>query len=419
MFIHRRAWVQAQERSGLHPAALSDEGLRALLQAAYQASLQPEEGRYPSFRIFVSQSETDRENPCLIPLGDLSVHPKILHRVCHIVQVRTHALKVVERNGQLMCTGIIALRHHDRRLGAPPESSGPPMVGMMIRVDGPGDIRVSEMGVFCTLRGGEARVFQHPFDSVPPVQSWTQELLDVLWQKCLDAGAQDPQSASDSSNYILGIEHLMMMVPEILGRVLFSVMRQKHGGAFAVVPTDANLRELIHINYQTAGCDLGVHISDYYVMAERMLQPRSSKASTDFQHAWMDFESGAKTLAQKREQLYSAVYAISSLANTDGCVVLNRDLQVRGFGGEIQIDQDDVDQVRIVRHHPAPQAELRPEALGGTRHRSAFRLCALLPGTLCFVISQDGSLSVLFGRDGKQVDYWKGMGVQPGLDEPR
>ena len=78
-----------------------------------------------------------------------------------------------------------------------------------------------------------------------------------------------------------------------------------------------------------------------------------------------------------RELLISKARSLANLGKVDGCVVVDRQLQLRGFGGKIGFDN-------------------RDPVEGGMRHNSAHWLCQVVPGTIAFVVSQDGDLTVYF-----------------------
>lgn len=110
-----------------------------------------------------------------------------------------------------------------------------------------------------------------------------------------------------------------------------------------------------------------------------------------------------------------------------------------GFGGEIRVDDAVVRDSRCYAGFYARPVEIREEKSAGkfelwncacadhterakglvelnevgTRHRSAFRLCAALPGTLAFVVSQDRTLSVFYGEDHEHVWLWRRLEASP------
>jgi hypothetical protein len=106
--------------------------------------------------------------------------------------------------------------------------------------------------------------------------------------------------------------------------------------------------------------------------------------------------------------LVAEALSIAGLGGVDGCVVLTDGLKVISFGSEIGVPEHDLNSSRY-RHVNAvdgsPREDQSGESLGGTRHRSAFRLVRVVPGSTAVVVSQDGNITVI-GNDGKAVTAW-------------
>jgi hypothetical protein len=100
----------------------------------------------------------------------------------------------------------------------------------------------------------------------------------------------------------------------------------------------------------------------------------------------------------------------ASLTAVDGAVVLRRDWKIVGFGAGITEtglvgDDETVECGRRPDSIDEPHA--RPLSRSGMRHRSAYRFCQRVPGTMAFVISQDGTLSA-FCDVGKGIRLFDG-----------
>ena len=84
--------------------------------------------------------------------------------------------------------------------------------------------------------------------------------------------------------------------------------------------------------------------------------------------------------------------------------MLNRRLQLCGFGGEITVTDE------VARNAPRKFTDYKTgeewdydgflRGIGGTRHKSAARLCKTHDGILNFVVSQDGQFKVFSSADG-------------------
>jgi len=109
-------------------------------------------------------------------------------------------------------------------------------------------------------------------------------------------------------------------------------------------------------------------------------------------------------LDARHARVFSYARSVAHLAAIDGCVVLDRELRLQGYGGKIAADE-------AARASKITFADVQTKLLReeseifnrfGQRHRSAFYLCKCCPHALAFVLSQDGALRV-FGSDATHV----------------
>ena len=99
---------------------------------------------------------------------------------------------------------------------------------------------------------------------------------------------------------------------------------------------------------------------------------------------------------------------VAALAAVDGAVLLQRDLKLVGFGAEItKAEMPSGDETVEHGNHPPPLGKPAPTSLTdfGMRHRSAIRFCQEVPGTMAFVVSQDGGIRLFTSMDGS-VRQW-------------
>lgn len=83
------------------------------------------------------------------------------------------------------------------------------------------------------------------------------------------------------------------------------------------------------------------------------------------------------------------------LASVDGALVLNPDLSVRGFGAKITCHQPIDVPAQLARNAAGTALGDSPLPMLGTRHGSAARFCYNHVGAICFVVSQDRTVSCL------------------------
>ena len=121
---------------------------------------------------------------------------------------------------------------------------------------------------------------------------------------------------------------------------------------------------------------------------------------------WSESTVGTDPAIDARDEgLFEVANLIAGLTGVDGAVVMTEGLELIGFGAEILGNLPEVS--RVARALDLEGAQVRVETTEGvgTRHRSAYRLCAANPRVLAIVISQDGGVRLACSRDGT-VTYW-------------
>lgn len=112
---------------------------------------------------------------------------------------------------------------------------------------------------------------------------------------------------------------------------------------------------------------------------------------------YLDESIQGSDLEDNRREIDSTIWFISLLTRVDGLVLLDQHLNVKGFGVEITF-QDEPTSVRIaVSRFANKRSALRVADYNhyGTRHRSMMRYCYQVPGSVGFVISQDGDVRAM------------------------
>lgn len=122
---------------------------------------------------------------------------------------------------------------------------------------------------------------------------------------------------------------------------------------------------------------------------------------------WSEFEAATdEELATLDEALFEFAYLVAGLASVDGAVVLDKRLELLGFGAEISGRLPDVPVIGRALDLEGESVTDEPAANEGTRHRSAYRLAGALHGSVAIVVSQDGEVRFVAARDGR-VTYWQ------------
>jgi hypothetical protein len=110
-------------------------------------------------------------------------------------------------------------------------------------------------------------------------------------------------------------------------------------------------------------------------------------------------------IAELDEGLFEVAHLMASLAAVDGAVVMTKRFELLGFGAEIAGNLPPVTEVRRAVDLEADTFVTELVDSVGTRHRSAYRFCAAVPGAIAIVVSQDGSVRFVT-RYRDAVTYW-------------
>jgi hypothetical protein len=199
-----------------------------------------------------------------------------------------------------------------------------------------------------------------------------------------------------------------------LCRVLLAVQGYDKGGALLLV--EEPVPSALSIKYELAYRRLGAAI-------ERLAAVRI-QGSHARDKIWtgylLDEDSGdlpgdlylEEGLASSEEtaclqEIAGCVRFVASLSRADGLVLVDGDLAVKGFGCEITLPEEPRNV--LLAGNAAGAAELcRPIDFNsfGIRHRSMMRYCDRFPGSVGFVVSQDGTIRAL-ARDGERLIMWE------------
>jgi hypothetical protein len=199
-----------------------------------------------------------------------------------------------------------------------------------------------------------------------------------------------------------------------LCRLLISIQRYRNGGAVLITNSRADLNIKYKINYARLPKALT------RLWTSRIIANKATDVIGDFldrdQDAlpiwhYLDENVKEREVQDCKDEITGCVRFIASLSCVDGLVLATPDLTIRGFGVEIRTKKE------IEAAYLAESAKARENTLRridpshyGTRHRSMMRYCFAHPGSLGFVISQDGEIRAMTKVGGKLV-MWENLEV--------
>jgi hypothetical protein len=348
--------------------------------------MMPEEGRFFCFNLVSREASS----PAAVFRRLWLDGPDSMRRLAPACTHQDCALRVFEVDGKLWCDGLedIGPMGHEVMPGSPIFGAKELLPAFHVRVKGPGHLVAIERGPGYELRGGRIRHIT-PFTALGPVRTMLAEISANLQRRIVQRLGVPVPAEAWTARYT---------VPWVIATIARFAVDARRGGAFVFLPGEGSDAASfgVHPKYVTTSPDLGADIVSFW---EECRSAGQGTCHNDFTHTgrrWM--VSWARLLTHAD--------IVGNMSCVDGCVVLNRRLQVCGFGSEIKITE-----VQL-RNSPRgfknfKTGEICPDreffdGIGGTRHKSAARLCMAHAGVLVFVVSQDGELRV-FSSDSESA----------------
>lgn len=342
--------------------------LLRLIEAAYQASLQSEEGHRVRLQVLFGLQSP---RPTIVFDRPLPYEPQTLVKLSPTFDVGFRWLVVAlprERGG---FPEIIGIHDPEFALDEPAtptaEQATAESESLKLTVFGPGWVRLETAGNFyCELRNSSLRTIL-PVNFIRRVAEWYDETA-------LGLTADNPIEATT----------LRELLARAWVNILAQVCIELHGGTFLVVPALAALDDHLKIKYRLDSDQL-----------REVIAARAGAGGPP-----TGLSKGRRSLLRRGDMhlldrsLTRMSDLVASMAAVDGAVVLRRDLSLVGFGAEIIHTSASADEQVQFGRHPHGKPPSRRLTDFGMRHRSAYRFCQQVESAIAFVASQDGDLRV-------------------------
>lgn len=392
VFIDWRKWNQRGSKE--EQVCPSKETVRTLINLSYYASQAQEEGRYPRFRIYVPMKRIGN-NLRKLATFDPPVHldgVDTLRRLAPAASSLDYALSVVEAGERLLCDGIVSAADDESGIvfGRPEVAIGGRPPGLFIRIDRPGEIRITDGLASFLLRHGKVRDII-PFFCVPGVHDWISESAENI-HEAIFKNLVDGHKNFGGQN---GIRHLVL---QLLSKILAEAVENRTGATFIVLP-DPNCPS-IKCKYKLREASLADAIKRFWKDCIKTTSTNDVKQLKNLGRVWN----------ASHRKLFTAAKAVATFSKVDGCVLMDRLFNVYGFGGKIQVDEKPAEESGLEYADYDSKETISEEELHsfGTRHQSAFRLCKAVKDAIVFVVSQDGDLRIFFS-DSKKVYFFDAL----------
>lgn len=418
------------------PPFPDEESLKAILHVLYHVSFLTEESRPIAVRvayILPGTSEQERETvlnlheppiPFLSPMSFtasevLRLAPAIEPRQSIIAVCPRELANLESRESPLAIWGILHLGTEFWRALTGKESAAmlPPNC-LTVSTFAPGSITASSIGlVLFRLRAGKLLGLPLEDLSEGHIGSFLKEAAESLYQEvCKELGSKryarnKDEDAHPRQQYFRTLENVITLPRE-----------HRHGATFVILPNevgleDHRLRDRLSVKYALESPNIWATLVNESVANRKYFALLFPKKYTFLTH--MD-DASAKDLKsliywekqQQRAQEDIAEFEsfVSSLSRVDGAVVLTKQLKVLGFGAEIIASSPSLTSVKIAADPNGKEYIEEPIGSLGTRHRSALRLCSSFEQSVCFVVSQDGSVRAM-KRVGPDLYMWNDVSL--------
>ena len=344
-FAHQIAAAHEGGELELAPAP-GAEAIEAIIDAAFWASLQREEGQSPKISLALLAPEQAGQ-PLLLERR-FPLNSALLTKLAPAVERPGIHIGVWEEEGELFVWGATR--------------SIPPLC-FVLEVVEPGLLvvkhrRLDEFGKFANvavLHGEKVKVVDEESANLPDCPS----LLTALLGFSAPASWADPQD--DSVN--------------VLVQLAASMRAHGRGGALLVVPSHSDdwRKSIIHpITYSVE--------PPFSMLANLMRQEVGERGESGWQ-----------------EGLRRAVEGVAGLTAVDGATIITDGYELLGFGAKIGRPKGSVPVTQLALTEPIKGGEpvvLHPTQIGGTRHLSAVQFVHDQHDALALVASQDGRFTI-------------------------
>ncbi|MDQ3921390.1 MAG: diadenylate cyclase [Actinomycetota bacterium] len=205
-------------------------------------------------------------------------------------------------------------------------------------------------------------------------------------------------------------EDLTRMIGQHTVRRVISVLKDsRHGGMVVFIPPElteefSGENRYVAFKHVFAGGKPRQRFRTTIVgIMNRLAQIHGKGEAPSYPRAvgWEEYQkTNDESIAELDEAIFELAHLIAALASVDGAVVMSKRFELLGFGGEISGALPAVRTVlRTLDLEGKRTAEQSTDGVG-TRHRSAYRLCNVLPEAVAVVVSQDGNVRFVKRTDG-------------------
>jgi hypothetical protein len=377
--------------------------LEQFLSVLYQASLLFEEGRpVACHAVLASQGQLEAQPVALTDFHLVRfAEPRAwneqeVRRLSPAVHQRSSALAVEQvATGHLQLWGMLFSGHEwDQVPDGPRQGGAIAPSALLVQLSGPGSL-VFYYGAHRVLTLQRGRIEGHGFLEFP--RAWGEGRFRENQQLAGPAAAGLVWTSVQE-------ECLVQFVLHMQRRALTRSRAGGHGVLVVLVPTErvAALTApggVLRPKYRLLPTATGPR---FPALVQALVRRLLALGELSWAHYQQSPDAELRTLTAELDRF--ADY-IADMGAVDGALVFTQQVDLVGFGVEIQATQVPLTQVYRALDMEAQTLQPVPADHGGTRHRAAYRLCLAAPDCLAIVVSQDGNVQFVHNQQGKVV-FW-------------
>jgi hypothetical protein len=394
----------------------SRDALARVLSVTYQASLLHEEGRQVTCRVALCP-ETDLDPATLAPYSFRGLKlrrprpfdEQEIRRLSPAATFYRTLIAVTWSEGRgFEISTLVNTGEWSRDLHTDlPGMIHPIPEWLIIHVRAPGNL-VVHLGSerLATLMNG--RIEEHVFNVFST--NWMQRHIN----SAATDGAKHP-SLQQNAGITFRSDLREILDVSFFRRVIRIIRDRRVGGTLVIGPRKLSDQLLEPSGALTAKYRVQVEASStgYLSILENLFSRLATIARNKNVNSvgWLEFLQWNDEIPYSFSSSYLDIAGwLADMAAVDGCLLLDPQFMVLGYGVEIRVQgiEDEI----VYRALDLEASVTIPESAehAGTRHRTAYRLCRDFPEYLAVVVSQDGAVRFIANhRD--QVTYWSQLAL--------
>ena len=356
------------------------DDLPRLIKLLYHASLVPDEGRYPRFRVICGRESFGHTVEFAAPAPSMNT-VEAIRRLAPAISDPNTAVRITgdARHGFSAFQILDFLEHSVRGNAEAVSEDSLPAGTLTVRVDGPGELRATiQPGPVFHLRGNKIRELIAFDKAVLPFRALVRKLCEDF-RPPLDPVTNQP---------VISLDLFMDGFLYVWATMMVDVINSPQGGAFLIAPM--GLCSCVESRFPAKG---------------NLFQAFKTTIMALTKRAGENISEGRKQWLLHRAHLLRVARMFGRLSATDGAVLFDRELSLCGFGAKII----GASPTRMLHDGITGQAVDLGDT--GMRHRSAAEFVQAVSGAIAFVISQDGDLTAFYSDDERayrlpHLDAW-------------